>query len=66
MRTNVILDDDIINEALQLTGIKTKREVIHQALLILIKTKKKKKLSDLKGKISFSKGYDHKKLRERA
>jgi Arc/MetJ family transcription regulator len=66
MRTNVVLDDETIKEALKVTGIKTKREVIHQALLILIKTKKRKKLSDLKGKITFSEGYDHKKLRERS
>ena len=65
MRTNIVLDDALINEAIKLTGIKTKREVIHQALLVLIKSKKRKKLSELIGKVSFREGYDHKKLRDR-
>lgn len=65
MRTNVVLDDALVAEASKLTGIKTKRELINVALLTLIKSKKKKKLSDLEGKISFRKNYDYKKLRTR-
>ena len=65
MRTNIVLDDALLEEAKKLTGIKTKKALIHEALLTLIRTQKKKKLSDLEGKISFRSDYDHKKLRER-
>ncbi|MBI2603466.1 MAG: type II toxin-antitoxin system VapB family antitoxin [Deltaproteobacteria bacterium] len=65
MRTNIVLDDALLDEAKKLTGIKTKKALIHEALLILIQTQKKKKLSDLEGKISFRSDYDYKKLRER-
>lgn len=39
MRTNVVLDDELIElieRARQLTGLKTKREIIHEALRTLI------------------------------
>jgi Arc/MetJ family transcription regulator len=36
MRTNIVLDDKLIQRAQKLTGIKTKREVVHEALRLLI------------------------------
>ena len=36
MRTNIILDDKLVERAQKLTGIKTKREVVHEALRTLI------------------------------
>ncbi len=64
MRTNIVLDDELVEEAFRLTGIKTKKELIREALKILIKEKKKRKLSELQGKIKFSSNYDYKKMRE--
>ena len=64
MRTNLVLDDAIVGEAFRLTGIKTKRELVHQALLVLIERQKKRSLLELKGKIAFADGYDHRTLRE--
>ena len=64
MRTNVVIDDDLINEALKLTGVKTKKDVISYALKELVAGKKRKNLLELEGKITFSAGYDHKTLRE--
>ncbi|PWQ98021.1 type II toxin-antitoxin system VapB family antitoxin [Leucothrix pacifica] len=49
MRTNIVLDDDLTNEAFALTGLKTKRELINFALLELVRHKKqsaKKSLCD--------------------
>jgi Arc/MetJ family transcription regulator len=37
MRTNIVLDDDLVKRAQQLTGIRTKREVIDAALRILVR-----------------------------
>ena len=60
MRTNIDIDDELIAEAARLTGIKTKKELVHQALLMLIKSKKRRSLLELAGKIKFAPGYDHK------
>jgi len=64
MRTNIVLDDDLVKEAAELTGIKTKRELVRKALKVLIKTHKRKNLLELDGKIQFAPGFDYKALRE--
>lgn len=64
MRTNVVLDDHLIDEAFKYAGtIHTKRELIETALREFVKNKKVKNLRDLKGKILFADGYDYKKMR---
>ena len=63
-RTNIELDEDLVEEAMRLTGAKTKREVVDRALRELVKAKNRKDLSELAGKIKFYDGYDHKKLRK--
>ena len=63
-RTNIVLDMDLVEEAQKLTGIKTKRELVHEALRVLIRSRKRKSLLDLEGKIRFYPGFDYKKLRE--
>lgn len=64
MRTNIVLDDELIEEATRLTGIRTKRELVDTALRELIRTKRKKSLFDLAGKIDFADDYDYKAVRE--
>jgi len=63
MRTNIDMDDALVAEAMELSGAKTKKEVVEMALRALIRQKKRKDLAELSGKISFYDGYDHKKLR---
>jgi len=41
MRTNIVLDDQLVTEALQLSGKKTKKEVINYALKKLVQSLKK-------------------------
>ena len=65
MRTNIVLDDDLVAEAARLTGIKTKKDLVHEALRTLIQVRKRKSLLDLQGQISFSPDYDHEELRSR-
>ncbi|HSK76695.1 MAG TPA: type II toxin-antitoxin system VapB family antitoxin [Thermoanaerobaculia bacterium] len=64
MRTNINLDDKLLAEAARLSGIKTKKDLVHEALRVLIATRKRKSLLDLQGKIEFAPGYDYKALRE--
>lgn len=48
MRTNVVLDDDLVAEAIALTGVTTKKALIHLALRELVRVRRKKDLSELK------------------
>jgi Arc/MetJ family transcription regulator len=64
MRTNIVLDDALVEEAMTLSGARTKKELISSALHEFIIARKRRNLLDLDGKIGFSEGYDHKKLRE--
>jgi len=66
MRTNIELDDELLAEAQRLTGLTVKRQVVEEALRLLVAVRRRKPLSDLRGRISFAEGYDHKALRERA
>ena len=64
MRTNVVLDDNLVKNALTISGISTKKELITVALKEFIKNRSRLNIKDLKGKISFEKGYDYKSLRK--
>lgn len=64
MRTNIDLDEDLVAEAARLSGIKTKKDLVHQALLVFVSVKKRKSLLDLAGRIEFAPGYDYKAFRK--
>ncbi|MBC8123173.1 MAG: type II toxin-antitoxin system VapB family antitoxin [Gemmatimonadaceae bacterium] len=64
MRTNIELDDALLEEAFRLTGVRTKKDLIHLALQELIKARQKKNLLDLAGKIQLRDDYDYKDLRQ--
>ena len=63
MRTNVVIDDKLIQEALRLSNLKTKKELIHKALEEFIQNRKRLDLREVRGKIRFAEGYDYKKMR---
>jgi Arc/MetJ family transcription regulator len=65
MRTNVVLDDDLMKEAIELSGARTKNEVIREALKEFVESRKRLNLLDLSGKIEFTEGYDYKAMRRR-
>jgi len=51
MRTNVVLDDQLMSRALRSSGYHTKRSVIESGLRLLVQVNSQKKLRSLKGKI---------------
>jgi len=65
MRTNIVLDDDLVKMAFKFSNAKTKKDLIHEALQEFIKNKKRKNLLELEGKIIFDENYDYKASRER-
>lgn len=64
MRTNVVLDDEKVKEAFKISKVKTKKELLNLTLEEYIKSHRAINLKELKGKIEFYEGYDHKKMRE--
>ncbi len=50
-RTNVVLDQDLVREAKSLTGIKTTRDVIHEALRTLVMLRRQEQVRELRGKL---------------
>jgi Arc/MetJ family transcription regulator len=64
MRTNVVLDDVLVEEAFKYSQvIRTKRELIETALREYVNTRKRKNIGDLVGKVKFYDGYDYKNMR---
>ncbi len=57
MRTNVEIDDELMREALRLTGLKTKRAAIEAGLRMLVRIKKADIL-DLAGKVHWEGDLD--------
>lgn len=57
MRTNIVLDDELVAEAFRHSDATTKKDLIHEALRELIRSRRRLSLLDLKGKIRFADGY---------
>lgn len=53
MRTNVVIDDDLMAEALESTGLKTKKAVIEEALRTLVRLRKQEQVRSLRGKLQW-------------
>ncbi len=49
MRTNVVIDDKLIGEAMELSGARTKREAVDMALSTLVRLKKQEQVRRLRG-----------------
>lgn len=64
MRTNIELDDDLVALAQKLSGMRTKKDVIHEALRSYVESHRRRSLLELAGKIQFAPGYDYKALRQ--
>jgi Arc/MetJ family transcription regulator len=63
MRTNIVIDDDLISEAQGLSGLQTKRATVEAALRLLVDILRQGDILDLVGKVEFAPDYDYKALR---
>ena len=63
MRTNIVLDDDLVQQGLALTGMRTKRDLVHLALSELVRRRRRKDLLDLAGKVKLRPDFGHKTMR---
>jgi Arc/MetJ family transcription regulator len=53
MRTNIVIDDDLINEAMTLGQIKTKKEAVEAGLKLFVRIKRQEQLRNLRGKLKW-------------
>ena len=53
MRTNIVIDDDLMRDALKATGAKTKREAVELGLRTLLKLRKQQQIKTLRGRINW-------------
>ena len=63
MRTNVDLDEKLVQEAFKYAKGKTKRGLVHQALQEFVEHHQRRDVRELRDAVKIRQGYDHKKLR---
>jgi Arc/MetJ family transcription regulator len=65
MRTNIVLNDDLVKEAFRYTAASSKRELIELALKEFVENHRRRDIRELKGKIILREDYDYKKMRSK-
>ena len=58
MRTNIEIDDTLMAEALQLSGLATKRAVVEAGLRLLVKLRRQSEVKQLFGKVRWEGDLD--------
>lgn len=53
MRTNIVIDDKLMRDALKATGAKTKREAVELGLQTLVRLNEQAKIRSLRGKVQW-------------
>lgn len=64
MPTNLSIDPDLLDEALQLGGLKTKKETVNQALREYVQRRKQREIVSLFGHMPPDPDYDYKQGRK--
>ena len=65
MATNLSIDPELIDRALEVSGERTKKAAVTKALQEFIARRRQKRLLDLMGKLEWDSSYDYKKERNR-
>ncbi len=58
MRTNIVIDDKLMSDALKATGLKTKREAVELGLRTLLRLRSQAALRQLRGKLDWKGDLD--------
>lgn len=62
MRTNVVINDDLMESALKVSGLRTKKDAIEEGLKLLVQLKGQKKIKQFRGKLKWSGNLDQMRL----
>jgi Arc/MetJ family transcription regulator len=58
MRTNIVIDDELMTNALKASGLKTKKDVVEQGLKLIIKLNQQQAIRRLRGKVAWEGDLD--------
>lgn len=58
MRTNIVIDDELMNRVLKITGIRTKREAVEMGLKALLRLERQEQIRDYRGKLDWEGDLD--------
>jgi Arc/MetJ family transcription regulator len=58
MRTNIVIDDELMSETLRATGLKTKREAVEEGLRTLLRLSKQAEIRKYRGKLNWQGDLD--------
>ncbi len=64
MATNLAIDDQLLKEALVISGLKTKKDTVNIALKEFVSRRKQQEILELFGKLDPDPDYDYKKGRK--
>jgi len=59
MRTNIVIDDELMSQVMKLTGLRTKREAVELGLYALLKLKKQESIRSYRGKLNWEGDLDN-------
>ena len=65
MATNLSIDPELIERALEVSGERTKKAAVTKALQEFVARRRKKRLLELMGKLEWDAGFNYKAERER-
>jgi len=65
MATNLAINDQLLKDALEIGGFRSKKDTVNAALEEFIKRRKTEDVINMFGKIEFDENYDYKKMRSR-
>lgn len=58
MRTNIVIDDELMEQAMQASGAQTKREAVEMGLKTLVRLKRQSRVREYRGKLSWEGDLD--------
>lgn len=58
VRTNIVIDDQLMDEALKVSGYKTKKEAVEQGLKLLVQRSRQQQIRNLRAKIKWEGDLD--------
>ena len=58
MRTNIVIDDKLMRDALRASGLKTKREAVEEGLRTLLRLKRQEEIRRFRGKLAWQGDLD--------
>ena len=62
MRTNIVIDDNLMKKAISLSNGRTKKAAVEEALRLLVRFKEQLKIRELRGKLNWDADLDQMRL----